>query len=238
MGRTRLHELAGAGDLAGLTAALDAGELDIDEHDHNGETPLMTALRNDHPEAAALLLDRGASVSAADLGGNRAHDYAYAHLEIRARIESMGGVSGRTPAASMTLPFDRDDFEPELAMFLDRFRAGSFITEPDAEVMALLDPEPPPDLAALIHTWGHTPRSNFEQCGEYWIESRALDRAPDHALALIWGEAGGAHGVVIGSDPSGHVLVIASWRPGDDRARVDAFDDEGFAEPIGRLGDL
>lgn len=56
-----LHEAAKTGDLAAITAALDAGS-NIEEQD-KGATPLFLAIRSDHPEAAELLIERGADVN-------------------------------------------------------------------------------------------------------------------------------------------------------------------------------
>lgn len=56
-----LHEAAKSGDLAAITAALDAGA-DIEEQD-KGAAPLFLAVRSGHPEAAELLIKRGADVN-------------------------------------------------------------------------------------------------------------------------------------------------------------------------------
>src|SRR5262245_17672659 len=62
-----LHEAAKNGDLAAITAALDAGA-DIDEQ-HKGATPLFLAVRSGHAEAAELLIERGADVNHASAIG-------------------------------------------------------------------------------------------------------------------------------------------------------------------------
>ena len=57
-----IHEAAKKGDLAALTAALNAGT-DVNEID-GGATPLYYAAIRGHLEAATLLIARGADVNA------------------------------------------------------------------------------------------------------------------------------------------------------------------------------
>ena len=61
-----IHDAAKKGDVAAITAALDAGA-GVDETDESDVrmTPLYLAVRGGHFEAAKLLLDRGADVNAA-----------------------------------------------------------------------------------------------------------------------------------------------------------------------------
>ncbi|RWA59543.1 ankyrin repeat domain-containing protein [Mesorhizobium sp.] len=56
-----LHQAAKSGDLAAITAALNAGA-DLEEME-KGATPLFLAVRSGHPEAAELLIQRGADVN-------------------------------------------------------------------------------------------------------------------------------------------------------------------------------
>ncbi|WP_192384054.1 ankyrin repeat domain-containing protein [Mesorhizobium silamurunense] len=56
-----LHDAAKSGDLAAITAALDAGA-DIEEME-KGATPLFLAVRSGHVETAELLIKRGADVN-------------------------------------------------------------------------------------------------------------------------------------------------------------------------------
>jgi cytochrome c len=58
-----IHDAAMKGDVAGITAALDAGA-DVDESDGRA-TPLYLAVRGGHFAAAKLLVERGADVNAA-----------------------------------------------------------------------------------------------------------------------------------------------------------------------------
>ena len=58
-----LHDAAMKGDIAAITAALDAGA-GVDESDRQG-TPLYLAVRGGHFAAAKLLIERGADVNAA-----------------------------------------------------------------------------------------------------------------------------------------------------------------------------
>ncbi|RVD27147.1 ankyrin repeat domain-containing protein [Mesorhizobium sp. M4B.F.Ca.ET.017.02.2.1] len=58
-----IHDAATKGDVAGITAALDAGA-GVDESDGKA-TPLYLAVKGGHFAAAKLLLDRGADVNAA-----------------------------------------------------------------------------------------------------------------------------------------------------------------------------
>lgn len=230
----RIHELARVGDVVAVTAALDAGAA-IDEQDHNGETPLMAALGKKHTSVVEVLLARGADIHLADLGGNTAHDYAWDSPDLAARLAAMGAVTGR--AASIELLYDRDDFEPGLLALLDVFREGAYLATPHDDILALLDPEPPPDLAALIHTWAYKPESSFQELAGYWIESRALARASAAVLEAIHGDTP-AHGIVIGSDPSGETMVVASWSEGAPRARIDLAHGPGEVESFGTLADL
>src|SRR5204863_89943 len=56
-----IHDYAMHGDIAGITAALDAG---ADVNDYNGVgTPLTDAVRRGHLAAAELLIERGADVN-------------------------------------------------------------------------------------------------------------------------------------------------------------------------------
>src|SRR5262249_37249374 len=57
-----IHDAAKKGDVAAITAALDAGA-GVDESD-GGATPLYFAVFMRHIEAAKLLIDRGANVNA------------------------------------------------------------------------------------------------------------------------------------------------------------------------------
>ncbi|RUW73196.1 MULTISPECIES: ankyrin repeat domain-containing protein [unclassified Mesorhizobium] len=58
-----IHDAATKGDVAGITAALDAGA-GVDESDGKA-TPLYLAVKGGHFAAAKLLMDRGADVNAA-----------------------------------------------------------------------------------------------------------------------------------------------------------------------------
>ncbi|RWP40171.1 MAG: c-type cytochrome [Mesorhizobium sp.] len=58
-----IHDAAKTGDVAAITAALDAGA-DVDESDGQA-TPLYLAVRGGHFAAAKLLMERGADVNAA-----------------------------------------------------------------------------------------------------------------------------------------------------------------------------
>lgn len=58
-----IHDAAKTGDIAAITAALDAGA-DIEAKDGGG-TPLYFAVRKGHLEAAELLLERGAEINIA-----------------------------------------------------------------------------------------------------------------------------------------------------------------------------
>ncbi len=58
-----IHDAAKKGDVAGITAALEAGAA-VDESD-KGATPLYLAVRGGHLEAAKLLMARGADPNAA-----------------------------------------------------------------------------------------------------------------------------------------------------------------------------
>jgi cytochrome c len=230
----RLHELVATGDVAAVAAALKAGA-QIDVQDHNGETALMAALRANKSAVVELLLARGANIHLTDLGGNTAHDYAWDSPELTARLEALGAKTGR--AASIEHPFDRDDFEPGVLALLAMFRAGAFVVTPHDEVLALLEPEPPPDLAALIHTWAHKPRSSFAEIAGYWIESRALAHAPAVVLREVHGDTP-AFGIILGNDPGGERRVVASWTTGANRARVDVVDLDGTVDALGALADL
>ena len=58
-----IHDAAMKGDVAAITAALDAGA-GVDESDGSA-TPLYLAVRGGHIAAAKLLMERGADVNAA-----------------------------------------------------------------------------------------------------------------------------------------------------------------------------
>ena len=58
-----IHDAAKAGDVAAITAALDAGA-DIEAKDGGG-TPLYFAVRRGHLASAKLLIERGANVKVA-----------------------------------------------------------------------------------------------------------------------------------------------------------------------------
>ncbi|MEF2162548.1 ankyrin repeat domain-containing protein, partial [Pseudomonas aeruginosa] len=58
-----IHDAASKGDVAAVTAALDAGA-GVDESD-GGPTPLYLAVRGGHLAVAKLLMERGADVNAA-----------------------------------------------------------------------------------------------------------------------------------------------------------------------------
>ncbi|TJX23284.1 MAG: hypothetical protein E5W21_33215, partial [Mesorhizobium sp.] len=58
-----IHDAATKGDVAAITAALDAGA-GVDESDGKA-TPLYLAVKSGHFAAAKLLMDRGADVNAA-----------------------------------------------------------------------------------------------------------------------------------------------------------------------------
>ncbi|MER8435416.1 ankyrin repeat domain-containing protein [Mesorhizobium sp. M1312] len=62
-----IHDAAMNGDVAAITAALDAGA-DVDESDGSA-TPLYLAVFMGHIEAAKLLIERGADVNAQTTGG-------------------------------------------------------------------------------------------------------------------------------------------------------------------------
>jgi cytochrome c len=62
-----IHDAAQKGDVAAITAALDAGA-DVDESDGNA-TPLYYAVWMGHIEAAKLLIERGADVNAPTILG-------------------------------------------------------------------------------------------------------------------------------------------------------------------------
>jgi ankyrin repeat protein len=60
-GRESLCDAAQRGDLQGLARAMDRGT-PIDTKDQAGLTPLLIAIRADHPDAASFLIRHGASV--------------------------------------------------------------------------------------------------------------------------------------------------------------------------------
>ncbi|TJW82216.1 MAG: ankyrin repeat domain-containing protein, partial [Mesorhizobium sp.] len=62
-----IHDAAKKGDVAAITAALDAGA-GVDESDGSA-TPLYLAVRAGHFAAAKLLIERGADVNAAPTPG-------------------------------------------------------------------------------------------------------------------------------------------------------------------------
>jgi len=67
-----LHDAASKGGLAGIAAALDAGA-DIEEQE-KGATPLFLAVRSDHPQAAELLIERGANERSRRARRNRSRE--------------------------------------------------------------------------------------------------------------------------------------------------------------------
>ena len=63
-----IHDAAKAGDVAAITAALDAGA-DINAKTGKGKTPLMNAASRGHVEIVRVLLKEGALREAKDLEG-------------------------------------------------------------------------------------------------------------------------------------------------------------------------
>ena len=66
-----IHDAAQKGDVAAITAALDAGA-GVDESDGTA-TPLYYAVWMGHTEAAKLLIERGADVNAPTIFGSAAY---------------------------------------------------------------------------------------------------------------------------------------------------------------------
>lgn len=75
-----IHDAAKSGDLAAITAALDAGA-DVNGND-GGATPLYSAVRRGHLAAAKLLIERGADVNAETRSGS-----ALLAAVVKSRIE-------------------------------------------------------------------------------------------------------------------------------------------------------
>jgi ankyrin repeat protein len=76
-------------------ALLQAG-CDVNATDNNGGTPLMYAVRYNHPTAVRLLLERGANVNARDKGGMTALDLTkqFANQEIISLLQRAGALPG------------------------------------------------------------------------------------------------------------------------------------------------
>ena len=66
---TILHQAAASGNVAGLSAALEA-QTNLEARNELGLTPLQVAVQSGHLAAAALLVDKGANVNAHDPDGN------------------------------------------------------------------------------------------------------------------------------------------------------------------------
>jgi ankyrin repeat protein len=70
---TPLHVVAAANEVKAIKILLDAGCI-INAGDNESETVLMFATRNEHTEAASLLLDRGPDINARTIWGLTAFD--------------------------------------------------------------------------------------------------------------------------------------------------------------------
>jgi ankyrin repeat protein len=80
-GPCRLCEAAINGDLAKLTRMLDAGA-DINQRDEFGRSPLVNAVRSDHPEVAMELMKRGADVNLTSLENETPLMYTTEHGDL------------------------------------------------------------------------------------------------------------------------------------------------------------
>jgi len=66
-----IYQLARSGEVNKLREFIDSNlELDINQKNHKGYSPLMISAYNSNSEASALLLERGADPNSTDLSGN------------------------------------------------------------------------------------------------------------------------------------------------------------------------
>jgi cytochrome c len=92
-----IHDAAKTGDVAAITAALDAGA-DIDASE-GGETPLYFAVKRGHLAAAKLLIERGANVN---VGSNYWGDLLmFASVKVRVDLMTLLLAHGANPNSTI-----------------------------------------------------------------------------------------------------------------------------------------
>jgi len=94
---TPLHDLARAGDVPALTAALAAGA-DVNARDHYSRTPLVLAAHGGHAGAVAALLAAGAAPTTSAKGDQSALHFAAmrggteGHVEVAKALIDAGEI--------------------------------------------------------------------------------------------------------------------------------------------------
>jgi ankyrin repeat protein len=93
--RTRLHEAAQSGRLAGVKRCLDQG-IDLNVKDDQGRSPLHYAAQEGHLQVAALLLARGAAPNLADQ-----------YNQVPLHLAASGPVGSRTAGPQASIDADK-----------------------------------------------------------------------------------------------------------------------------------
>ncbi|CAM9523436.1 unnamed protein product [Scytosiphon promiscuus] len=97
-----LHTAAVFGHPRGVAAILSKGSIDIDRHDHTGWTALMYAARDGHSRVVQLLLNEGASVSAAGATDVLLISSYFGHLPVTKMLMKAGAEIEAATSAGQT----------------------------------------------------------------------------------------------------------------------------------------
>ena len=93
-GSAALHHASSRGQVGCMRILLGMGKADADTLNGSSYTALHIAAYNGHLEAAALLIERGAKVNAADVYGETPLDWAQSKVEMEAFLKSKGAKLG------------------------------------------------------------------------------------------------------------------------------------------------
>ena len=75
-GYTLTHSVSCSGDISLLKTIIEKYNCPLDDKNHNGESPLLMAIKADFSEAVEYLLEKGADIDVVDEGGKTVFDYA------------------------------------------------------------------------------------------------------------------------------------------------------------------